>query len=122
MTTYGLMYPAEMKRWLIANLPPLENASIGVRVTPRYRAGQKSPAYDSAFYEIQAFYTRYSPDALEKLEGALRVVPGVYRTTQVRPSAPGKNHVTSPDWPDVLGRSRRGFHDLRPQVLALIRD
>lgn len=122
MTTYSLKYPAEMKRWLTARLPPLESASIGIRVTPRYRAGQKSPACDSDFYEIQAFYTRYSPEALDRLEEALRAVPGIYRTAQVRPCSPGKNHVTSTDWPDVLGSSRRGFHALRPQVLALISD
>jgi hypothetical protein len=71
-------------------------------------------------YEVQAYYTTTSADALDRLEEALRELPGVYLTTQIRPRGLLRNAVTNPDWPAALGTSRRGLHDPRPQVLALI--
>jgi hypothetical protein len=124
VTTYGLRYPAEMKRHLESVLPQQDAATLGVIVTPRDRDGRKCPAYESECYEIQAFYTRTSRDVLERLEDAIRALPGVYLTTQVRDDGTGshQNEVTNPKWPASLGQSRRGLHELRASVLALIRD
>ena len=124
MTTYRLKYPAEMKRHLESVLPHRHAASLVVLVTPRDQAGRKCPAYESHCYEIQAFYTRTSPEALDRLEEAVRALPGVYLTTQVRDDGSSRlrNEVTNPEWPAGLGRSRRGLHGLRAQVLALISD
>jgi hypothetical protein len=69
-------------------------------------------------YEVQVYYTTNDSGSLDRLEQALRELPGVYLTTQVR--GRGRNEVTNPEWPIALGTSRRGFHDLRPQVLALV--
>jgi hypothetical protein len=91
-----------------------------VRVTPRDRAERKCPVYECDHYEVQAFYTWTEADSLDELEKTLRDLPGVYLTTQVR--GLGRNQVMNPRWPAALGASRRDFHYMRPQVLALIRD
>lgn len=121
MSTHRLPYPAELVRKLQVTLPR-ETAwgSLCVRVTPRDQAQRKCAAYEADHYELQAFYTTMSPDPLDRLEAALAGMPGVYMTTQVRGT--GHNVVINPDWPAALGEHRRGFQDLRPQVLALIRD
>ena len=121
MTTYRLPYPAELVRKL-QRILPRETAwgMLCVRVTPRDRAQRKCAAYDADHYELQAFYTTMSPEPLDRLETALAEVCGVYLTTQVRGQE--RNAVMNPEWPAALGERRRGFHDLRPQVLALIRD
>ena len=58
------------------------------------------------------------------LEDELRDVPGVYATTQVHgdPASRRRNVFTNPEWPPKLGTLRRDRDELRPQVLALIRD
>jgi hypothetical protein len=124
VTTYGLKYPAEMKRDLESVLPSRHAASLVVRVTPRDQGGRKCPAYAADCYEVQAYYTRTSPEALDLLEKAFQDQPGVYLTTQVRDDGSGRlrNEVTNPEWPARLGRSRPGLHELRAQVLALVRD
>lgn len=96
-----------------------------MRVTPRDQHERQCPAYDAEHYEVHAFYTTTGADSLDVLEEALRAVPGVYATTQVRrtsDSVLAGNMFTNPAWPAPLGAARRGRHDLRPQVLALIRD
>lgn len=121
MSTYRLGYPSGLINQLQHSLPrPRGTGSLVVRVTPRDRAERKCAAYDADHYEIQAYYTTTDPDALDHLEKALRELPGVSVTTQVR----GRecNEVTNPDWPVQLGARRRGFHLLRPQVMALIAD
>lgn len=122
MTTHRLPYPADLAKNLQGALPR-ETAwgALCVRVTPRDHAQRKCAAYEADHYELAAFYTTMSPDPLDQLETALAEVPGVYVTTQVR-GEKDRNTVINPMWPDALGVRRRGFHDLRPQVLALIRD
>lgn len=125
MSTYGLGQPSECKRRLEASLPRDGGFSASVRVTPRDRHERQCPAYDADHYEVQAFHARASTDLLDLLEEALKAVPGVYATTQVRrtsDSVLAGNTFTNPAWPAPLGAARRGRHDLRPQVLALIRD
>jgi len=109
--------PAILKRQLEATLPS-RNGTLVVRVTPRDSAHRKCAAWNADHFEVQAYYTTTGPDALDLLERALQELPGVYLTTQVR--GPGRNQVTNPEWPAALGASRRGFFDLRPQVVALI--
>lgn len=122
MTTHRLPYPAELVRKLQGILP--RQAAWGmlyVRVTPRDLHQRKCAAYEAEHYELQAFYTTMSPNSLDRLEAAVAELPGVYVTTQVR-GEKDRNTVMNPVWPAALGERRRGFHDLRPQVLALIRD
>lgn len=122
MTTYRIGMPSELKRQLQCVLARQCGRTPIVRVTPRDRAERKCAAYDADHYEVQAYYYAMSddPDSLAPLEKALRELPGVYITTQVRGQR--RNEVTNPEWPAALGSSRRGFHELRPQAIALIRD
>jgi hypothetical protein len=123
MTTHCLPYPAELVRNLQGVLPRQTCwGMLCVRVTPRDGAYRKCAAYEADHYEVQAFYTTMSPDPLDQLEAALAELPGVYKTTQLREVDRGTNMLGNPTWPAALGQRRRGFHDLRPQVLALIRD
>jgi hypothetical protein len=122
VTTYRTGYPSELKHRLERVLPG-QDRTLVVRVTPRDRAHRKCAAWSADHYEVQAYYAVTSHDALDVLEKALGEVPGVYLTTQVRTLAGRlRNTVTNPGWPAALGTSRRGLHELRPQVLALIAD
>ncbi|GAA4976148.1 hypothetical protein GCM10023334_102410 [Nonomuraea thailandensis] len=122
MATYRLGLPSELKRALEYALPRQHGTySPIVHVTPRDRAGRKCAAYVADHYEVHAFYTTTDCDSLERLEKALGERPGVYVTTRVLRNQ-GRNEVTNPAWPAAAGLARRGFHGLRPQVLALIRD
>jgi hypothetical protein len=122
VSTYRLGFPSDLKYRLQNYLPRRhETGSLVVLVTPRDRADRKCAAYDADHYEIQAYYTTTDSDALDLLEKALRELPGVSATTQVR-GGRERNEVTNPDWPAQLGARRRGFHMLRPQVMALIAD
>jgi hypothetical protein len=121
VTTFRLGQPAELRDRLQAELPRQPGATLGVRVTPRDRRERRCPAYDADHYEVHAFYTTANLDALTVLETALRAVPGVYLTTRVQPGL-GGNIFSNPAWPDALGIARRDRNDLRPQVIALIRD
>jgi hypothetical protein len=121
VSTYQLGFPSDLKNQLQHSLPrPHEAGWLTVRVTPRDRAERKCPAYEAHHYEIQAYYATTDPDALDLLEKALRELPGVFATTQVRGRE--RNEVTNPNWPMRLGTRRRGLHMLRPQVMALIAD
>lgn len=121
MSTYRLALPSELKRQLQGLLPCQHGTYPPVlRVTARDRAERKCPVYDADHYEVQAYYTTTDSDSLDLLEKAFRELPGVYATTQVR--GRGHNEVTNPDFPTRLGVSRRGLHQLRPQVIALIGD
>jgi hypothetical protein len=126
VTTHKLGMPADLKRQLEYALPRQHGKyPPAVRVTPRDHRERRCAAYDADHYEVQAYYTTTSADSLSVLEEALKAVPGVYATTQVRAGDPGvsrKNTFTSPDWPLPLGTARLGRDDLRPQVIALIRD
>lgn len=119
MKTHRIGYPSELKRQLEGVLPGRERTLV-VRVTPRDRAHRKCAAWNADHYEVQAYYAVTSREALDVLEKALGDVPGVYLTTQVRGAGQIRNEVTNPGWPAALGTSRRGLHELRPQVLALI--
>lgn len=122
MTTNRLGSPSELKHALERALPRQnETYSPVVHVTPRDAAFRKCAAWAAEMYEIQAFYTTSDGNSLDRLEDALGEMPGVFLTTQVRP-AQGRNTATNTSWPAPLGVSRRGWHDLRPQVLALIVD
>lgn len=112
--------PSELKRQLERTLPDREGATLWVRVTPRDRRERKCAVYAADHYEVQAYYTSTDRHALDLLERALGELPGVYLTTQVH--GRDRNAVTNSAWPAALGERRRGFHDLRPQVLALLRD
>lgn len=121
MTTYQTGLPAELKRRLEYLLPRQHGTcSPSVRVTPRDRTERKCAAYAADHYEVQAYYTTTDANSLDLLEKALRELPGVYATTQVRRR--GGNELTNPEWPAAAGPGRRGFDDLRPQVIALISD
>ena len=123
VTTYRLGLPSELKRALISALPRQNDTySPVVRVTPRDGEGRKCSAYAAEMYEIQAYYTTTDPGSLDLLQKALGEMPGVFLTTQVRPVRGAGNEVTNSAWPAKLGVSRRGLHQLRPQVLALISD
>lgn len=123
MTTYRIGTPSEVKRWLLGALPPQGGTCLPVvRVQPRDRRERKCAAYEADHYEVQAFYTTTGSESLARLEAKVRELPGVYVTTQVCGRGRGGNEVTNPAWPLRLGPSRRGFHQLRPQVIALIRD
>src|SRR5690242_5468234 len=122
MPTHRTGLPAELTRRLEDLLPWQHGACRPVvHVTPRDRAERKCPAYEADHYEVRAFYTTSDADSLDLLEEALREVPGVYVATQVR-RVGGHNEVTNSEWPAAAGSARRGFHDLRPQVIALIAD
>jgi hypothetical protein len=121
MTTYETGLPSDLKRRLEYLLPRQHGTcSPIVRVTPRDHAERKCAAYVADHYEVQAYYTTTDADSLDLLEKALRELPGVYMTTQVR--GRGRNELTNPEWPAAAGTARRGFHDLRPQVIAFISD
>jgi hypothetical protein len=121
VSTYRLGFPSDLKHQLERSLPrPHEAGGLTVRVTPRDRAQRICAAYEADHYEIQAYYTTTTTNALDLLEEALRELSGVSATTQVR--GRDRNEVTNPDWPMRLGTRRRGLHLLRPQVMALIAD
>lgn len=125
MSTYMLGMPAELKHRLESTLPRYAGHSPAVKVTSRDRHERTCPAYDADHYEVQAYYTVLSADALTALEAALQAAPGVYATTQVRrtsDSVLAGNMFTNPEWPPALGTARRGRHALRPQVIALMKD
>lgn len=124
MTTYRVGMPSDLKRKLERILPRCQGAMLGVRVIPRDRAERQCPVYDADHYEVRAYYTMTDSHALDLLEKALREMPGVYLTTQIGHSEGDRdrNAVANPEWPAALGERRRGFHGLRPQVLALISD
>lgn len=122
MPTYRTVLPAELRHQLEDLLPRQHGVCRPVvQVTPRDRGGRKCPAYEADHYEVRAFYTTTDADSLDLLEKALREMPGVYVATQVR-RVRGRNEVTNSEWPAAAGTVRRGFHDLRPQVIALIAD
>ncbi len=124
MSARTLGMPADLKRRLTYSLPG-HGGTPAVRITPRDRNERKCAAYAADHYEIQAYYTTTSADVLTALEEALKAVPGVYATTQVRINDPGvslANTFTNPEWPHALGAGRRDRDSLRPQVIALIRD
>ena len=116
------IYPPELKRQLERELPRCEGIDPTVRVTPRDGAYRKCAVWSAKYLEVQVFYTYTATGALDRLEQALQETPGAHLTTQVR--ARGRNdlanEVTNPRWPEALGTKRRHFHDLRPQVLALL--
>jgi len=125
VTTYRLGRPSELRRQLEASLPLATYCSATVHVTPRDRTERQCPAYGAEHYEVNAYYTTTDPGSLDRLEKALRGLPGVYLTTQVRREGDrvaAPNTFSNPDWPPKLGTGRRDRNDLRPQVLALIRD
>lgn len=129
MSTLKLPYPAALRAQLQATLPrDRAGQGPGVIITPRGHDHRRCAAYESAYYEIQAFYVVNALPFLGPLEEALRAVPGVFLTTQVRwvsPQAPGEsmtNTFTNPEWPARLGTARRDRNALRVQVIALIRD
>jgi len=103
-------------------LPRCEGIEPTVRVTPRDGAYRKCAVWSARYFEVQVFYTYTTAGALDRLEQALRETPGAHLTTQVRGRGRNglTNEVTNPGWPAALGPKRRGFHDLRPQVLALV--
>jgi len=112
------MKPSELKRRLESALPRQPEAPF-VRITPRDHDERRCPARCADHFEIAASYTDADPRLLEPLEKALGEVPGVYLTTRIhgwgRP-------ISNYDWPVAWIRRCRGFGNLRPQVLALIRD
>lgn len=117
MTTYKL--PAELKRHLSARLP----GRPFVEVIPRDARWRKCAAYAADQYEVLVRYTTTDSSTLDALEEAVRAVPGVSATTQIRcvQLRPYPwNRLTNPDWPAALGTSRPDFHMMLPQVLALI--
>jgi hypothetical protein len=119
MSRLGL--PSEVKRSLEYALPRQGGRYPPVvRVTPRDSSYRKCAAWAADIYEVQAFYTTTDSGSLDRLEEALGEMPGVVMTTQVRGRE--RNVATNPDWPAALGPARRGFHQLRPQVLAIIGD
>jgi hypothetical protein len=122
VTTHRIGLPSEVRRALEDALPRQNGALVPVvRVTPRDSRHLKCAAYEADHYEVQAYYTTSDPDCLNRLQQALREVPGVTLTAQVL-RADGRNQVSDSQWPAALGRRRRGFADLRPQVLALMSD
>lgn len=116
------IYPPELKRRLESALPRCEGIRPTVRVTPRDGDYRRCAVWSARYFEVQVFYTCTSTGALDGLEQALRETPGAYLTTQVRGCGRNglANEVTNPEWPAALGVKRRGLHDLRPQVLALV--
>jgi hypothetical protein len=120
--TLHRMYPSELRHQLERTLP-YQNGTLStvVRVTPRDRDHRKCAVWNADHYEVQAYYTTSNSTSLDRLKEAMRELPGVYMTTQVRYVGRLRNLLTNPEWPAALGTSRRGLHDLRPQVLALVR-
>ena len=122
MTTDRLGLPSELKRRLQYTLPRQHGIHAPVvRVTPRDDVGRRCAAWAAEYYEVQAYYTTIEADSLDRLEQALGEMPEVHVATQVR-RRQGRNELTNPEWPAALGVSRRGFNELRAQVLALVRD
>ena len=110
MSTYRLGMPGDCKRRLEALLPKNGGISATVRVIPRDQHERQCPAYGAEHYEVHAFYTTTIADSLDVLEEALKAVPGVYATTQVRrtsDSVLAGNMFTNPEWPAPLGPARR---------------
>jgi hypothetical protein len=126
LSAYRLGLPSDFKRRLQASLPAYSGVPVSVGdPVPRNRQERRCAAYEADHYEVRAFYTTVSRESLDMLEEALKAVPGVYATTQVRRASDrvtAPNVFTNPDWPPPLGTERRDRNDLRPQVLALIRD
>jgi len=122
VTTLG--QPVELAERLARRLTRYDEAIVVVRVIPRDERELKAGARWADHYEIRAYYTMVTSTTLDVLEAELRDVPGVYMTTQVRPHPdnPWKNVFTNPQWPEKLGIRRRDRNELRPQVIALIRD
>lgn len=117
MSTYRLGPPSDFKRRM--------EASLNIRVVPRDQRERRHAAYDADHYEMCAYYTTVSHESLDVLEKALKAVPGVYATTQVRRASDrvtAKNIFTNPGWPAKLGTERRDRNELRTQVLVFIRD
>lgn len=117
--------PGDLKRRLEAELPAYGRIPATVTLIPRDERERPCAAGQADHLEVHACYATPGHGALDVLEAALKTVPGVYATTQVRraavrPAAPVV--FTNPDWPPGLGTERPGRHELRPQVLALIRD
>lgn len=129
MSTLRLPYPAALRDQLQDTLPrDHAGQKPGVIITPRGTDHRRCAAYDAAYYEVQVFYVVNALPLLGPLEAALRALPGVFMTTQVRwvdPQAPGEpmtNTFTNPDWPAKLSAARRDRNRLRVQVIALIED
>jgi hypothetical protein len=122
VTTLG--QPTDLADALARRLTRYDGAIVVVRVTPRDEDEFKVGARWADHYEIRAFYTLTTSTTLDILEGELRDTPGVYMTTQVRPHPANRirNIFTNPEWPAKLGERRRDRDELRPQVLALIKD
>ncbi len=76
---------------------------------------------------MHAFCVTSEIESLAALEDAMKAMPGVYLTTQVRVRGIGsrglpENEFTNPAWPAALGTARRDRNSLRVQVIALIKD
>lgn len=122
--------PAHLKYLLKRMLPgDGRRADVdGVKVTPRDARGRRAPVYDAGFYEVAAYYTTsgtasasgasWDAARLDRLEAALKRIPGVYRTTQVH-SVDNHAEIQDREWPV---RSTRRDTSLRVMVLALMRD
>jgi hypothetical protein len=106
--------PADFKHDLEARLPAYGKLPAVVRLHLQDKNEHKCAAYEADHYE-----------PLDAPEAALKAMPGVYLTTQVRKDSgfvTAKTVFTNPDWPARLGVRRRDRDSLRPQVMALIRD
>ncbi|MGH3278120.1 MAG: hypothetical protein ACRDNW_03180 [Trebonia sp.] len=119
--------PSDFERRLTAVLPVHGGLPPSVEAFPYDRHERPCAAGNADHYEVHARYAAAGESALDSLEGALKALPGVYATTQVRDGrrADGgrswRNTFTNPAWPGALGTERPNCHELRPQVLALIR-
>jgi hypothetical protein len=124
MTVTTLGRPADLEAALRRRLDHPAGSTLVIRVIPRDEKEIKCGARWADHYEARVYYTVVTPETLPVLEGQLQDIPGVYATTQVHadPGNPWKNVFTNPGWPAKLGIRRRDRNELRPQVLALIRD
>jgi hypothetical protein len=95
-----------------------------ITVIPRDEQEFRCAGWQADHYEVCVYYTVLVATTLTVLEEQLRDVPGVYATTQVHgdPLMPRRNIFSNPGWPQRLGERRRDRDEMRPQVLALIRD
>jgi hypothetical protein len=121
VTTLG--QPAYLAETLKRKLAPHAGYAV-IRVIPRDEDERKCGVRWADHYELRVYYTVTTSATLLLLEEQLREVPGVYALTQVHsdPVNPRRNVFTNPEWPAKLGTLRRDRDDLRPQVLALIKD
>ena len=76
---------------------------------------------------MHAFCVTSEIESLAALEDAMKAMPGVYLTTQVRVRGIGRrglpeNEFTNPAWPAALGTARRDRNSLRVHGIALIKD